>query len=306
MWPSRVLLLILAAGAAPPEVRSQLADQGPLKARLAVDPADLVVLYAGEQKGSMDTCGCPSLPRGSLARLASVVDAVEGSPEVLVNAGSWLDDPFDFEDRARPEVALANAWMGRGLALLPWDALNVGELDLVALPTIEPGALPLVSASFEGPGILPYRVVERGGLRVGITGVAGEVPRMGRIPPGHRRRSPGEERQVVTDLAQVADLVVLLAWHAPERARALVDLGVDVIVDADHHRDHLPARRQGRDAVWVSSEFQTLRVGELRLQLEQGRITAAVDRHVGLDPEIPDDPVVRRLQRAAAAARLEE
>lgn len=302
------MILLAALARAGGEVRGETVDRGPLRERLAAEPADLVVLYAGEQKGSMEPCGCAALPRGSLARLGSVVAAVDGSPEVLVNAGHWLDDPFDFQDRVRPPVALGNAWTARGLARLPWDAVNVGEIDLVALPTVDPGTLPLVSASFEGPGILPYRVVERGGLRVGLTGISGEVPRMGRIPPGYRRRGEAEERRVLAALAQVADVVVLLAWHAPERARALAALDVDVVVDADGHREHRPPRVERRDTVWVTSALQTWWVGELRMRVEAGRVTSAVDRQIDLDPEVPEDRELRRLQQEAldALRRLED
>ncbi|MFZ5476180.1 MAG: hypothetical protein ACOZNI_05340 [Myxococcota bacterium] len=279
----------------------ELAVEGPIARRLSGAAADLVVLYAGEHKGSMETCGCPKNPRGSLARLDAYADAVRaGAPAVLVHGGYWLEDAVGFEGELRADVAVANRWMARGLAEGGWDALNVAPNDLAALASLPLDAtatLPLVSASVSGPGVSPYVVVERGGRRVGITGIAGAAPTLGDTS----RWSARDPGPVLDELAGKADVVVLLAYKATDAARALAKRhDVDVVVDTDAHREFLDPVLQGRTA-WVFSHYQTMRAGELRLRLDGDGVVGGVDRKVDLDPEMPDDPALARMTREARA-----
>jgi 2',3'-cyclic-nucleotide 2'-phosphodiesterase (5'-nucleotidase family) len=280
----------------------ELAVEGPLKQRLSAAPADLVVFYAGEQKGSMETCGCPKRPRGSLARLDAYVDAARGdTPAVLVNGGYWLEDAMGFEGQGRPDVALMNQWMLKGVAEGGWDALNVAPNDLAGLSALDPAAwsgLPVVSANVSGPGIRPYVVVERGGHRVGITGIAGPGVTLSDTSRW-TVSDPATVGPVLEELAGKADVVVLLAYKAEDAAKALARKhDVDVIVETNAHREFVDPERVG-SAARVASHYQTMRAGELRLTLEKGRVKAAVDRKIDLDPDMPDDPALAKLTRQA-------
>jgi len=96
--------------------------------------------------------------------------------------------------------------------------------------------------------------------------------------------------------------VVLLAHGAPEAARSLAERGlVDVVIDTNLHRSLEPPFRVG-EAIWVKSHFQTMRLGELRLGLEGGRIAWARDRKIDMDEGIPPQNDARRLEEAARRA----
>jgi len=285
---------------------SELLVDGPMATRRSATAADLVLLYGGEQRGSLETCGCPHRPRGSYARVETVRATLAGAgePVVLVNAGYAFDDPTGFDGAVRPDVAAGNGWVARGVLAGRWDAVNVGTFDAAALATLDPAVregLPLVSANLPGPGVRPWVVVERSGVKVGITGVSGDVPTLG-DRAAYPRRTDKAAVEVVAELAGQVDVVVLLAWRAPELAELIArKVDVDVIVDADTHREQLPAEPVGR-ALRVASHTQTMRLGELRMDLEAGAIVGGVDRQIDLDPTLGDDPGVLRLQEEARAA----
>lgn len=286
------------------DLHGELVVEGPLGARLSRAPADLAVFYAAEHKGSMETCGCPKRPRGSLARLEAYVDAArETAPSVLVHAGWWLQDPVGLDGAVKDDLAVMNRWMVRGLEQGEWDAINVAGPDVYGLARLPEGAaagLPLVSANVSGPGIAAYRIVERGGLHVGITGITIPQPSMGEAAP-YTVADPMSAAPVVAELATRADVVVLLAWQAADAARAIAkEAGVDVVVDAAAHREFVEPARVG-DAAWVYAHYETMRVGELRLDVEDGAVVGGLDRKIDLDPDMPDDPALAKLARQARA-----
>jgi 2',3'-cyclic-nucleotide 2'-phosphodiesterase (5'-nucleotidase family) len=162
--------------------------------------------------------------------------------------------------------------------------------------------LPLVSANVSGPGIARWRIVERGGLRVGITGIAAAEPTLAQTA-GYTVAAPETALATVRELAAQADVVVLLAWHAPEAAKAIATAvpEVDVVVDGNRHRDHSEPFLVG-NAVWAWSFLEAQRLGELRLDLEGGRVVGALDRKIDLDPSVAEDKAIAELAKQAAAA----
>lgn len=288
---------------------SELVIDGPLDARLSRAPADLVVFYGGEQRGSMETCGCPHRPRGSLARVASYVQAERaaspGTPSVLVNAGEWLIEAVGFQGMAMPQLAEMDRTMAQGLLAGGWDALNVTPKDLAGLPGVAPAdlaRLPLVSANIAGPHVEVARVVDVGGRRVAITGVAAPEALASDLP-GYSVVPVADALPALTALAETVDAIVLLAYKSPDDARRLAQRvpKVLVVVDAGGHNQATEPFYVG-NAAWVLSYTLTMRLGELRLTFGEGKRPTALDRHVDLDPSIPDDPTLAALQRQARAS----
>lgn len=288
-----------------PEVdglRAELRVDGPLEERLAPpDDADLVLLHGAEEEGSLDSCGCQHRPRGGVARQAAYRDAVQARdpdlPVLLLNAGGWLSGETDIDGRTRPDVPQRNAWMVRGLALLAPTALNVGTNELRALPDLPAGLppLPLVSAHLHAAApidvpVVDRLVVEAGDLTVGITGIAASGPAW-MAPEGWTVEDPeAAARRVLAELQDRADVVVLMADALPEVARELAEDGLaDVVIDAWHHRSFSAPFRVG-DAVWVRAHHGTMRIGELRAVVADGRVVRAVERSIDLDESMPERP----------------
>jgi hypothetical protein len=281
---------------------AERATDGTLEARLAIDDADLVIFYASEQKGSLEPCGCPLEPRGSIPRLQAYVDAsVAANPDtpwVLVNAGYFLEDAIDIGGQLRADVPIINRWMVRGLEQQgSWTAISPGYVDLPGMVELgaELPALPFVSANIrarsdEVATIAPYVTVQAGDLTVAITGIT--TPGVSFVPtPQYAVEPPGPGVAAVLDeLHGEADLIVLTAFQAIDEARRIASEHpeISVVVDAFGHHEAVPPFVVG-GAIWVKSHHQTQRLGELRLWIEDGRIVRALDRQVELDPDIPGD-----------------
>lgn len=313
-----MLLLLLACAehispapplAPPAEPVLVRVDDGPLGSRVTGgDGAGLMLLYTGELGGALGPCGCEDRPRGGLARVAAyqreALAADPGVPALLVDGGAWLGDPRTWKGVDRADVVVGNRWMAEALRSLGVAALNVSRVDLPGLARLGDAAagLPLVSANVTATGptgldLQPWRVVQRGGLRVGVTGLT--------QPPeepidGFEVRDPlPAGREAVRALSTQVDLIVLLAWHAPEPAARLArELPVDVVVDTFAHTALYEPFREGH-AIWVRSQDQTTRLGELRLGLEAGGITWALERKIDLGPDLPDDPAMAELVERA-------
>lgn len=306
------LLLACAPKVQPPPVeavRGELVEEGPLPARLSDVAADLVILYGGEQKGSMDTCGCPKRPRGSLPRMSAYVQALSRKePVILVNPGYWLEDPTDFQKNVRPDITTMDTWMLQGLNMLPWTALNAGAIDLAAMAVIKDDPnlkkLPIISANAEDQ--VPYVIVQKNNVNVGIVGISGQTPTMGDYP--WKLHSPSDAHTAIEELSRKTDLIVLLSWEATEDAKKLAESmpEIDVVIDANHYQDFMPPVIVG-SAVWAYSHVQTMRLGELRLDLDGGKVVGALDRKIDMDPTMPEDPdLAGVLKRAKAEVNAQQ
>jgi len=288
----------------------EAAVYGPLKLRLAApDDADLAILYGAEQAGMFDGCGCEEGARGGVARVARYAEAASATtPTLLVDAGEWLADDADGNGQQTVAVQTANAWMVRGLVDGGWDALNVGWRDLrylagASFPEVA------VSANLEAagrPAPNRWRVVERGGLKVGVVGVS-SPGRIGTVPEGYSWSDPIDAlMQAVPELARQVDVVVVLGYDLGSRGREAVSIdGVDVFVDASAWRETW-APLIARDAVWVRPLAQGTRLGELRVRVEGGRIAGLLDRKVVLDEKMPLDPTLAKYGAALRSGRAPE
>lgn len=276
---------------------------GKLRDRLpARDDADLVVLYTAEEMGSLDTCGCAMRPRGAPARVvgyrAALRRALPGVPDVLVDAGDWLDDGADPDGSLHADAAARDAIMERAIDLGGWDAVNVAWRDApyVARHPIAQS----VSASLGSDAWPAWRIVQTGGLRVAITGVTG---------PGLAWKRPAGVAYIdplaalasrVPEMRAQADVVIVLAYDTgsdTQRIPAEVP-GIDVLIEADGYSERSEPVVIG-GTIWVRAHERTLRLGELRLRIVDGHVVGALDRQIDTDDALPEDRAQARLRDAA-------
>ena len=132
-----------------------------------------------------------------------------------------------------------------------------------------PPGLPLVSANIVGETISPYVLIEAGPHTIGITGIT--TPGMSFLEP---------ENYQITDPIKGLDPSLKkwtrrpissscwpMAMQSSEKAGRIRK--VDVVIDTHLHRENYPPVFVG-GALWVRSHFQTMRLGELRLGIEDG------------------------------------
>jgi len=292
-------------------VETERISHGSPDARPRADDADLAIVYAAEHGGAIGPCGCPGERRGGLARLRAWTDAARAAdpdtPVVAVHAGGALEDAVGPGGVLRPDVPLVNRWMARALAAGGWSAIQAGYADLPGLADLGAGAggLPLVSAHVEAPAGAPpvarWIRVEAGRHAVGITGITGSGPSAAPAPGWSVADVQPALGEVLGEMeAAGVEVVVLLAFDAVAEARAALSAhpGVDVVIDAARHAGAGEAFVAG-GAVWARVPYPPRQAGELRLWLEDGRVARALDRQVELDPDVPSDPDLERIEASA-------
>ncbi|MCB9763194.1 MAG: hypothetical protein H6739_25685 [Alphaproteobacteria bacterium] len=289
--------------------QAELVTEGPLSARVSTAAADLVLFYGGEHQGSIETCGCPNRPRGSLTRMRSYLDASRaanpGTPDLVLHGGYWLEDATDFDGGLRPDVPVMNRWMLAGLEAVGVDAVNTTFHDLPGLVALDAAPPWAVSANVVAAGegaVAParWRIVERGGLKIGVTGITARGATLGETG-GLRVEDPyAPGLAALQELAPQVDLLVLMAYQSPEIARDLAAAvpELDVVIDTAMHRSFYEPVVVG-DALWLRSHYQTMRLGELRLARADDGWALVVDRRIDLDPEVPDAPEMAALVTAS-------
>ncbi len=312
-----LLAIIGACAKAPPpspiplEPSAELVIEGTLQTRVSTASADLVVFYMGEHKGSLETCGCPKRPRGSLPRVGAYLnasrDANPDTRDLLVHGGYWLEDSMGVDGGLREDVPMMNSWMVQGLDAIALDAANVSFQDLPGLTALDQTPAWIVSANVtliegsDAPAPAPWRIIERDGLRIGITGITEAGVTF--VPaPDYLIGDPFEAGlPVLQALAPQVDVMILLAFQASRAAKALAEAvpELDVVVDTAMHREFSDPFVVNQ-ATWVRSHYQTMRLGELRLGLTKaGGVETMLDRKIDMDPEVPDAPELRALMKDA-------
>lgn len=201
-------------------------------------------------KGVLESCGCGAVKYGGLperAQMLMELKAKYGASLVVLDSG----DTFNFGDGPQKDAAMAQS-----LVLSGTHAVNFGDeeaaISLEAmLKAAPPDRFPwvatnLVSKATGKPPFPTSRIVQAGGVRVGIMGVLAPGWRTGRSTSG------AEDVTVADPVAAVAremktlrgkcDLVVLLAHLDRAATREIVDrvpgihlvVGGDTITDVPH------------------------------------------------------------------------
>jgi 2',3'-cyclic-nucleotide 2'-phosphodiesterase (5'-nucleotidase family) len=288
----------------PIDLPSELVEQGSVSARQSELETDLSIYITGEHQGSLETCGCPIRPRGSVARSVSYIKeartAHPDSRQLVLNGGYWLSDAISAESSIRRDAVVQNEWVIRGLEAMGTHAANVSWADL---PGLEGRDVPawavsanVITTSPQQSPISASTVVDLGGVKIGITGIT--EPSAGFImTPNFEIVDPIEPAvEVLNSLAGEVDLLVLLSYRAHEAAAAIAERvpELDLIVDTGVHRDFYPPFLHS-SAIWTRSHFQTQRLGELLIDVQDNEMTLLMSRMIDMDPEISDDPEAHEL-----------
>ncbi len=146
---------------------------------------DLALVFTGELDGYLEPCGCAGLDNqlGGLKRRFSFLKQLhdQGLPVIALDAGDQ-EKRLGVQPSQKVEFAYS-AYMKMG-----YDAVGFGGFDLNLKTDLLPIVLnlnldekntPLVSANvgivaFDSGYTKRYRIIERGGLRIGVTSVVGK------------------------------------------------------------------------------------------------------------------------------------
>lgn len=192
----------------------------------------VAIVVSGEQNGYLEPCGCAGLEnqKGGLSRRWTMLDERR-------KAG-WELLPVDLGGLVRrygPQAEIQYQVSADALRSMGYAAVAFGPADLrlpgAALAQAvgdEMGEKSLFVAAnvgvfgFDGGFVARYRIVERGGIRLGITSVVGPSFQQQANNSDVEYR-PAEEalRELMPKLTEEADLRILLSHATPDESRAL-------------------------------------------------------------------------------------
>jgi cytochrome c554/c'-like protein len=184
----------LCAGVLSAETDAEKSDDKYAELKKKVDPVatngaifvdwpkpDAVLLFTGEMDGYLEPCGCAGLEnqKGGLRRRLTLLAELrdKGWPLVAMDLGGQ-EKRFGVQAELKFDFAL------RALAKMGYDAVGIGDqdlrMDLLSIViNLDEDKNPLVSANvgivdFESGFSKRYKIVEAGGMKIGVTSVLGK------------------------------------------------------------------------------------------------------------------------------------
>ncbi len=192
---------------------------------------DVALFFTGEQMGFLEPCGCAGLEnqKGGFMRRITLMQQLrdQGWPLVAMDAGGVIR-------RYGPQAQIKLHWSYDALSQMDYAAVGFGDKDLRLDVLSEAANLttnPLVSANvglvdFESGFTQRFRVVEAGGLRIGMTTVLGtEETKVASKMRDLVTLSPDEAiAQVLPQLeAKKCDELVLLVYGDVDETKRLAE-----------------------------------------------------------------------------------
>jgi hypothetical protein len=232
---SRVPSVAMADDAAPKPLDDKHAPVDPIVANgeIFVDwpKPDVTLMFSGEQDGYLEPCGCAGLQnqKGGLKRRHSLIKelAAKGWPVVPLDLGG-LTKRYGIQAELKFDYAL------KALAKLGYQAVGFGatdlRLDILSLVLNSSDAKNVfVSANvgildFDPEYSQRYKVIEAGGMKIGVTGVLGnrEISALKNVDDLTLVDSDDALRIVLPELQKAGcDQLVLLAFADPEETKEI-------------------------------------------------------------------------------------
>jgi 2',3'-cyclic-nucleotide 2'-phosphodiesterase (5'-nucleotidase family) len=245
---------------------------------------DLRLLVLTDPRGYLEPCGCQLRPLGGVDKLATLVTRAraERVPTLLLAAGDLTFGmelrPEDMSSAATQEAwraeTLVGIWNHIGLAAATPGKLDLGQPLALLKPLVEKSKFPWLIDNLEGGsgpfGSVPSRVLDAGGVKVGIMGLVAPDPALS-LAEGAQLQA--DLRDVATRTAkalraQGARLVVALLAGDRRAARMVSGHGVDVVVmgGVDLEQPLPPSLHDGTIALHAGHQGQ--RLVQLDLELD--------------------------------------
>jgi hypothetical protein len=184
-------------------------------------PDRLALFVSGDTRGYLEPCGCRRDQAGGLAGRDTLIQRSRTPSRLVMDVGNLTSG-------SRPYELLKLRYLLAGMEQIGYDAVNLGrteaELDLETLKRVLGASrLPFVSANVVAkrdrkPITAASCIVQRGGLRIGVTGVASAAD----AGPGVEVRPALEAlAEVVPELTRRCDYLVVLAFVDEETIHAI-------------------------------------------------------------------------------------
>lgn len=273
--------------------------QGPTAA------VELTLVYTNSLNGRIDTCDCPSNPRGGLIKRGTALkDLRRNNPGMLLfETGDFIT--YEPDSTGSKYVVLAMKRLG-------YDAFSLGDQEFTLgvaharkiadeIPVVCNNVMIKSGNSWSSP-FPRHRIVERSGVKIGIIGVMGKGV-FEYYPDSIKKsvRIADELSEIRKDVAslkrQGAAMIVLLSHMGMDRDKELQPKldGVHVIVGG--HTQNLITNPEIRsNSIIVQAGSDGAHIGVLKIRFEQGKITGFSNSFIlPTNESTRDDPDIRKL-----------
>ena len=312
-WPiraQRTMASTLAITATLAILAAYAADPAPQPKSIADEfsgwpKPDAVLMITGQQHGYVEPCGCTGLAnqKGGLARRDSLLRFLtedQGWDVVAVDAGNQVrrfGNQAAIKLQVTTEALRAMQYAAVGLG--PDDLrLDLGQiLAVVASATDNAGLSDLFAcANVEILGFVRrYRVIERGGLKIGVTTALGQEA-LAKVthPEVEKLDTLASLQQAIEGMRrEQCDFHVLLAIASPAERETWAKQvpGFQLVVDAEGVGDPAfrPERIEGTQSAVIKTGNKAMYVGVVGLYRQSGRVRFRY-RRMALDARFPDSP----------------
>jgi hypothetical protein len=267
------------------------------------------IFYTASVRGALEPCGCTSDPLGDITRMTSLIRrAGPRSRVLLVDAGDLLYPGSEVPPRLAEGADLRATFLARELGRLPFGGAAVGEMDLArGVGRVVPRRLAANLA--EAPFLEPSRLLEVGGIRIGILGLMD--PALARRF-GWRAEEPVEAgRREATELRRRgAEVVIaLLALDRSQARRVARTAPVDFIVVGQNAGEGLPRADAVGGAFILSPAEDLQKVGRIDLVLRDApgprSATDGEQRAPLIDAGAPEGRALEQAELARRMAQLD-
>lgn len=257
-------------------------------------PEHITLFVSGDSRGYLEPCGCRRDQAGGLSGRASVIRGSKAPVKLVLDVGNLTPG-------SRPYELLKLRYLLDGMEKIGYDAVNLGrtdaELDMETLrKALGEARLPYVSANVwdrasARPVVERYRILKRGKLRIGITGVT----RAGGdgVGPGLDVRPPVEAlAEIIPVLKQRCDFLIVLAFVDEEALKEIAGKFHEVhcVLGGDVPQSSNSVQEVNRALV-----FSVVDKGKVlgSLELKRSADRYVVDRAEGVKivrDRLPEDP----------------
>ncbi len=268
----------------------------------------LSIFHTGNVAGELERCGCSEKQLGGVARRKTLYDRYRSDQTLLLDSGDVFFGSFHDLVGSRAFYAVKTAAMVRAMNKIGYDAAAVGDYDFAEgagflMEGVKKAGFPFLCANLLGPqgdpALVPFHVIHRGGLSVGLVAFldAHVVTERYRSSLGDLRIADPFDaaKRVLPELQRQSDLVVaLLHFNLTDIDTFLkANPEIDVAL-VGHHVGAGTARKVG-NAVVVSDGELGKKLGRLTLQLdEEGRILSYDATMIPVAEEIKGDREVQK------------
>lgn len=262
----------------------------------ADDKGDIDLFFTGDVHGYIAQCGCKVNPAGGLSRRSGYMKSVGTDSD-----GSLLLDCGDFGSTRSEKEKTKVAHLLKGMAMMGYDAINLGEKDLQYGAEFLQSAqkeheLPFISANVydKKSGKLfakPYVIKQINGHKVGIFGIETDAANPRLVRSGFEAKDPvAAAKEMAEKLGQKCDVVIALAHIGLAKAKELANqvTGIDFIVSG-YRWDKTYSPVTVGETVIMQSGTQGKYMGHITFNLKNNKASMVSGKLVNLNSKIADD-----------------